>query len=335
MNINKEQLILKYLNNQCSETELEIISELFKDVANEKELSEIFGRALKKTESHLEMTQEHNMEIWNRIKSETKPDFKHKPSGSRKFHTYSWFRIAASLLLLSGITYLFVNNFVGSEYEKVTSTDITVQSFLGNKKLLTLPDGSLAYMNSGTKITYPTAFNENMRKIELVGEAFFEIVEDENRPFIIETSSVSTKVLGTSFNLSSYENEPFELTLVTGKVEVSSNQEKDIMTLFPNEQVLYNTDMGLFNKQKVDTKPFTAWKEGNLVLKGSLSDVTKKIERWYNKKIVIKNKALEKCIIDASYKNQYLDNVLQGLAFLLDLEYTIEGDTIILDGNGC
>ena len=335
MKINKEELIVKYLNNECSDAELKVLAELFKDDANEEELSEIFGKALKKTESNLEMTFEHNREIWDRIKSDVKSDFKYRQSDSSKFYTYSWFRIAASLLFLIGITYLFVNIFQGPESNSAATNYLTAECPLGSKKLLTLPDGSMAYMNSGTKITYPLAFEENLRKIELVGEAFLKKKKNENKPFTIETNNVSTKVLGTSFNLSSYKGEPFKLTLVSGKVEVSSNQKNNVVTLVPNEQVLYDTDLGLFSKQKVDTRPYTAWKDGDLILQGNLLTVAKKIERWYNKKIVIKNRELEHCIIDASYKNEYLDNVLQGLSFLLDLKYTIDGDTIVLDGNGC
>ncbi|MDN5213622.1 FecR domain-containing protein [Fulvivirgaceae bacterium BMA12] len=335
MNTNKEELIVKYLNNECSEAELEMITELFRDATNEEELSETFDRALKKTGSDLEMTPEHNMEIWNRIRSDIKPNFEDRLLSSGKFYTRSWFKVAASLLILVGITYLFFSKSPGSKSIGEITDYITTGSPLGSKKLLKLPDGSIAYMNSGTRITYPTVFEENLRQIELVGEAFFEIKRNENRPFVIETKSISTKVLGTSFNLSSYEDDSFELTLVTGKVEVSSKQENEIVTLLPNEQVFYDTATGSFDKQKVDIQPYTSWKDGNLVLKGDLSMVARKIERWYDKKIVIKNKALEKCMIDATYKNRYLDNVLEGLAFLLDLKYTIDGDTIILDGNGC
>ncbi len=337
MEYNKEleQLLVKYFNNQCTEAEFEKVAEIFRESAHDKDLPEIFDRALKKVESDLEIRKSHSRKIWNEIKQDIKPP--DEQSNIKKFFTYPIVRLAASLLLMMVVLYIFVNkNGPVSTLEKAAVEYRTVESPLGKKNKLVFPDGSIAYMNSGTKITYPTVFSDETRKIKLSGEAFFEITKNEKKPFIIDADHVSTKVVGTSFNISSYEEEPFEITLVTGKVEVSAIQkEHKTVTLIPNQQAIYDVGMGEFNTRKVDIRSYMAWKEGTLTLKGNLSSISKKIERWYNKKVIIKNQQLEKCMIDAKYENEYLDNVLQGLSYLIDMEYKINGDTVILRGNGC
>jgi transmembrane sensor len=332
----KEKLIIKYLNNQCSDEELEEVAGLFKETEGEKELLEIFTSALGSTEPILEINQYHNNDIWNKIKAETKPEIKQLHPNVRKFHTYPLFRAASVLLFIICVTFVLTNTLL-KETERVPVVAYhTKESPLGSKAVLTFPDGSVAYLNAGTKITYPSVFTGNTREISLTGEAFFEIKRNEEKPFIIKSNDVYTKVLGTSFNLSSYENEPFELTLATGKVEVSAymDQRKDSIIIYPNEQVLYDKNIGVLSAKKVAINAHIAWKEGTLVLKGDLPTVAKKIERWYNKKIVIE-KGLEKCKIDAVYQNEHLNNVLKGLGFILDLECKITGDTIYLKGKGC
>ena len=181
----KEQLIKKYLNNQCTEEELEEVAELFKKADNDSELLEIFGASLESSSTEIEITEEHNQEIWNKIKDNTQP-VKTPTSKTVKFYSKSFFRVASIVLLVLCATY-FLSNLLKEkpiEVQKPVISYHTEECKLGKKSKLTLPDGSVAYMNAGTKITYPSKFEGNTRQISLSGEAFFDIVRDEKKPFI-------------------------------------------------------------------------------------------------------------------------------------------------------
>lgn len=338
MSKDKEKLLLKYLNNECSDEELEQIAGLFKDPETEKELSALFERALEKTEPDLEITREHSQDLWHKIQAGIKPDvigeLTSASSKPRQFYSSVLFRIAASLLIFICIGYLLVSKFILTE-KPVAITYKTVEAPLGSRKVLRLPDGTIAHINSGTKITYPSDFNHEIRRVVLTGEAFFEVMKDEEKPFVIESNGVYTKVVGTSFNVSSYDQQPFQLTLVTGKVEVTTDSTDEApLVIYPNEQILYNRDRHEVTRKEIDVTQFIGWKEGSLVLRGDFLTELKKIERWYDKKIII-GKKFNKCHIDASYNDQPLNYVLDGLSYILDFEYKITGDTVTISGNGC
>ncbi|MDN5204371.1 FecR family protein [Fulvivirgaceae bacterium BMA10] len=329
-----ELLLTKYLNNQCSPSELEEVIALLTNSDHIKILPELYAKASNKFQSDFRMHQTHKEALWDQIKSETIES--DRSVQGRLVPINQVIRIAASVLLFVAMAY-FLSKYLGhSGGEEAIALMKTVESPYGKKSKLTLPDGSVVIMNSGTIINYPQAFAKNSREISITGEAFFDITRDESRPFIIKTENVITQVLGTSFNLKSYQEEPFELTLVTGKVKVASvENEHEQMTILPNYQVSFNRIDEGFKKQEVNVKEYMGWKEGVLVLNGDLQTISKSIERWYNKRIIFKTENIKGCRIEASYVNEYLDNVLKSLSDLMNFEYSIDGNDIILDGKGC
>lgn len=330
----QEQLLERYLNNQCTQPELKQVVELLTNSQNSEILPELYAEASSKFQSDFSMRRLHKKALWEAIKAET-VEFGQSSDGYKNYSA-RFMRIAASVILLIGIGY-FLNRYLEvPDMNEAVSLMKTVESPYGKKSKLTLPDGSVVIINSGTTITYPTEFDKATRVISITGEAFFDIIKDESRPFTINTPDVVVQVLGTSFNLKAYQEESFELTLVTGKVRVASIEDgNEQMTILPNHQVSFNKISKGFKNREVDVKEFMAWKEGKLVLNGDLQTVAKSIERWYNKKIIFKTETIKGCQVEASYVNEYLDNVLKSLSYLMNFEYKIEGEAIILDGKGC
>lgn len=333
-----KELFIRYLNNQCSDEELLYVMELFKDPDAEKELFDSFGEALESTEPTLEITPQHSLAVWNKIRSDIDDTSgAARAAVSPPFYQPTVFRMAATLLLLIGVGGLIVwmTTHRAAAPNAIVATK-TVDCPAGKKASITLPDGTVAHLNGNSRLVYPTVFASHVREVSLTGEAFFEVVKNKEKPFVIESDGVYTKVLGTSFNLRTYQHEVFELTLVTGKVEVSAENLTEPVILMPNEQVQYDRQQHHASTRHVNTSPYTAWKEGVLVLRGNLQEEAVKIGRWYNKTVIVDESAAH-CTVDATYKKQPLYHVLEGLAFILHIEYEIKGDIVVIKGTkpGC
>ncbi|MFD2035129.1 FecR family protein [Belliella marina] len=163
----------------------------------------------------------------------------------------------------------------------------------GRKTKLTLEDGTKVWVNSGSKLVYPVSFNNKERKIFVEGEAFFEVTKDNERPFIVETNDTNLRVLGTSFNVSSYsDDQTISAVLVTGSlmvlVDKSSKIRKKETLLKPNDRLSFHKASKKTVVKKVNVSPYISWKDGYLIYNStSLKKVFTQLERYYNIEIVL------------------------------------------------
>ena len=155
---------------------------------------------------------------------------------------------------------------------------------------ITLSDGTVVHLNAGTTFTYPEQFvaSENSRKVSLKGEAYFEVFKDKAKPFIVEANEVSVEVLGTTFNVSNYQEDDFiNCVLTEGSVRLSEkiNPENSIL-LEPNTKATWQKEKKFFTKKSVKTTKYTAWTQGELIFEQeTFNSIAKKMERYYNIKI--------------------------------------------------
>jgi len=158
----------------------------------------------------------------------------------------------------------------------------TLQTPPAGQYRLTLPDGTKVWLNAASSLKYPTRFDGNERRVTLTGEAYFEVVRNTSQPFVVETQSQSVKVLGTSFNITSYADEKATLTtLVSGSIALQPALSDRQVVLKPDEQA--RLENGQINVQKVRTETFTAWKDGLIVLKqADIPTVIRQLQRWYD-----------------------------------------------------
>ncbi|WP_167615201.1 FecR family protein [Maribellus sediminis] len=176
------------------------------------------------------------------------------------------------------------------EPQKIVPLD-TVKNILrvprGGEYQLVLEDSTVVWLNSESQLTYPRIFSKDQRKVELIGEAYFDVKRDEKRPFVVVSKSQQVTVLGTEFDISAYEHdEMIYTTLVEGKVmvEIEMN-DGQVQTeyLKPDEQVIYNTDQKNMKLLQVDPYEYCSWKDGRFVFKNEpLSSLMSKIARWYD-----------------------------------------------------
>jgi len=174
-----------------------------------------------------------------------------------------------------------------------------------NKSEITLPDGSKIWLNNSSKLVYPKKFNGHERKVELIGEAYFEIKKNYKVPFIVKTSDVSIKVLGTKFNVSAYPNDKYiETTLISGKVTVNSNENpEEENTLNPGESLTFDKVSNKTSIARVDTRFYTYWMKGEFSFKDEkFETLAKRIERIYNVEITFDDARLKEKTYTGNFK---------------------------------
>ncbi|WP_423129402.1 FecR family protein [Gaoshiqia sp. Z1-71] len=168
----------------------------------------------------------------------------------------------------------------------------------GKRSRVTLPDNTVVWLNSGSKLTYPVKFTGEKREVYLDGEALFQVNRDENRPFFALTSKLDVKVLGTVFNLSAYsDDQTIKTVLESGLVELWFNPNlvglKNKEQMMPGQLAVYDPVEKTIVQTKVNTKNFTSWKDGYVVFeKSTLGSIAKRLSRYYNVKIEFENQEL-------------------------------------------
>lgn len=202
----------------------------------------------------------------------------------------------------------------------------------GGRFQLRLSDGTSAWLNAASSLEYPVAFGKGERIVRLSGEAFFEVAADPKRPFIIETTSGRIQVLGTSFNVSAYQDDEFmETTLVSGSLQVvvPSGQTS---RLSPGQQHKLNQRTLDQTVNTVDTKFYTSWRDGVIYFnRVSLKELAIKLERWYDVQIVFEDERSARLIFSGAVENsRRLDFLLTLIAEASGIEFKINGKQVTI-----
>lgn len=168
----------------------------------------------------------------------------------------------------------------------------TVEVEWGHMSKITLSEGTQVWLNAGTTFGYPSVFNKKLRQVKLNGEAQFKVTKNSEVPFEVATKTGLVRVYGTTFNVSSYDEDPeFAVTLIEGKVGVENTNGKLISMLELDEQITINKETGQVKIRKVDTDFYNYWIDGKIYLeKMKLKDLSKILQRWYNVDITIRGK---------------------------------------------
>ena len=204
----------------------------------------------------------------------------------------------------------------------------------GGEYFLVLSDSTKVWLNSETTLRYPVQFAGDIRKVELTGEAYFEVTHNDKVPFIVTSGNQQVKVLGTHFNISSYaENENIYTTLVEGKVEVSleSNPLAKIV-LNPSEQSTINKTMNEIQKRKVDASQYVAWKDGRFVFQDQkLEDIMKTLSKWYDVQFVFNQEKLKDVKFTGNLE-RYADfsEILQKIERTNEVKFEIDNNVITI-----
>jgi transmembrane sensor len=201
---------------------------------------------------------------------------------------------------------------------------------------LTLADGTKVWLNGGSKLSYPDIFRGDKREITLVGEAFFEVVHDAKRSFIVHTGNVKTHVLGTSFNVKAYLEDRFvKVDVATGKVGVVMQKVKTVFLTPADEVVVNKKNNSTVVLKGVDINAVSGWKDGDFIVKNMpLPEVLNAIKHRYNVQIKADANLMD-CSISANFTNVSLPNILKILSKLVKGKVVAAGEDYRLKGRGC
>jgi ferric-dicitrate binding protein FerR (iron transport regulator) len=230
-------------------------------------------------------------------------------------------RIAAVILIpiLAGAGFLLLRDRTGD----TGLTPLTsIYAPAGSRVSFTLPDGTEGMLNSGSTLTYELPFTRD-RAVALKGEAWFEVSQDEKHPFTVDAGDIDLTVLGTRFNVSAYPEEDYvEVVLESGKVQVKSDNYAEAMIMSPSEKLVYEN--GRVTRSTADPSKYSSWTNGKLVFRSdSMSEVARRIERWYNVKVEIMDDDLEKYSFRATFEDDPLEEVLKFLSMTSPIRYEI------------
>ena len=236
-------------------------------------------------------------------------------------------RVAAILLMTLAIAGLFgpvTNTTVNVEDEVEVASTVLKRIGPGEKLQLTLGDGTKIWLNSSSQVEFPKKFANDERLIHLKGEAYFEVKKDSLRPFKVSTNGLTTIVLGTSFNINTKVPGKIKVSLVSGKVEVSSSKVQT--SLSPGEMLDYNSSDGTHSIELFDSDKILAWKEGILQFhKSSLPQVKESLEEWFGVKIKLQNANGITWEFSGTYPQQTLEEVLESMSYIKGFNYQIKG----------
>lgn len=223
-------------------------------------------------------------------------------------------------------------NYIGQVQSDVKGENVfhTLEVPRGGEYFMVLGDGTKVWLNAATRLRYPVAFGEGVRKVFLEGEAYFEVAKDAKRMFVVETAQARVKVLGTSFDVCAYEEDgKVFMTLEEGSVEMEKADCTEVLRMVPGEQVCLVEGERMM-KYEVETALFTSWRSGRLVFKNmSLEELMRIISRWYDVEVKFKKENLKQIVFTGDVKKyEDLDEVLEFVELTSEARFMIEGDMI-------
>ena len=203
---------------------------------------------------------------------------------------------------------------------------------------VTLPDGSNVWLNHSSSLRYPAVFTGKCREVQLNGEGYFEVAHNPILPFIVNTGEIQIVALGTTFNVMAYSSEyKIETSLINGNVELRKSlpdgKTETLYKMRPTDFAIYNKDKGeIITKTIVDERYFS-WKEGKLIFTAEpMEEVIKKLNRWFNVEIQIKDKEIMNLTLTATFANETLSQVMELLAIVSHIKYNISDRKLNSDG---
>ncbi|WP_103068330.1 FecR family protein [Aquimarina sediminis] len=322
----QEKDLIKYIKGAAKENEKKAVIEwIRKDTKHQKQFNLLKANYVASTLDSYD---------GNSVEAQYE-QFSSKRSKSK---VYYYTAMCSSIVIpLIMVWYLFSSfpntNFVVNTTDFFGSNTNEVITQQGDHKMVTLPDGSTVVLNAGSRLTYPEKFKDNIRKVTLVGEAFFDIKRDINKPFFVNTDDINIKVLGTSFNVKSYpDDEKIETTLITGKVEIFQQQKEQTIVLEPSQRAVFDREKSNIVVDKVNSIHIIAWQKGKLIFdKTPLKQVVLDLNRKYDVEFVINSDSLLQYKYTGEFDNLTLEEVLELLRISSPISYEFVGGKIMLN----
>lgn len=250
---------------------------------------------------------------------------------------YAWlFRAAAVIVISLGLFYFvqLAGNYKQSQItplaEQTNPTLYELVTQKGERKTFPLADGSIVYLNSGSKLTYPKIFAESTREVEIEGEAYFKVSQDKERPFIVKSGKMITVVTGTEFNVR-YRNNKVNVVVAKGSVKtlnVNSNQSFD---LSKGQMISFSERLGFSTPKRANLNHYLAWRNNKFSFERTpLKDVMEEIERYYDIKVSYSSESDRSKLLTGIFDTDSLDQIFSIISLTLDVNIDYKGNNVVI-----
>ena len=284
-------------------------------------------------------------------------------TSKRRFSTRHAVTLAAVLCGLVFMTWFYTRTSHSSDAIAATPVVRTpdqagseIFTASGSRTHLALPDGTLVWLNAGSRVNYPKNFGATLREVSLTGEAFFDVAPNANKPFVIHTTRIDIKVLGTRFNVKSYPSDKTtEATLIRGSIEVSiKNKNRDKIIMKPNEKLVVSNEDSISLERTPRRKDIresaslvtigkptyeknsgaiieTSWVDNKLIFQDEdFTDLARQMERWYGVSIHFQSDAQGELRFTGIFEKETIQQALDALKLTANFHYSIEGTEITI-----
>jgi ferric-dicitrate binding protein FerR (iron transport regulator) len=323
-----EEIIRKFVSNNASEAEIELLQEYFKTTEGLKGLDKII------VEHAADFDKPQSFQFSPELHAPllAEENYYNKPS---RFHNPVIRAIAAvfvGFVVLSGLYF----------YAQVNSTTV-YKTIAGEKRIVTLKDGTKVTLNASSSLVYRDSWiGSQMRSVDLSGEAYFKVMSDARKPFVVNASGLSIKVVGTTFNVKSYDNDEHVVTtLVEGKVLIEKpsgeNGISETIKLSPDQQAIFTKNNGQIALKAIDPQTEVGWLSGSLVFEDeTFAEIIKELERWFGVTITVKKKTSLQCRFSTRIDGESLAEVLNVFSVNGDMTYQFDDEHhVSIEGNVC
>lgn len=335
-----ELVIRRYFRGECSVDERELVVDYLSDPRYASEAKSLLHKhwdAVDMDSAGFDVETDHILgKVHHLIHLQANKRAMTRPFLTRVYNQYS--KVAALILLPLLLLSAWLISSLGLFQTIDDQVFVEVIAPPAARTHFTLPDGSGCWLNSGSTLRYPVAFNRFNRKVTLSGEGFFEVVSNSRKPFVVNICDMEIIAIGTSFNVLYYpEDNGCEITLETGKLVIEKNDKNGkpvrVAELDPDHRIVMDRGGQIEVMEKVATWKYTSWKEGKLVFRNEpMLSVIKRMGRWYNIDIQLRDKELESYRYRMTFENETISEVLEMLKLTSPIDYIEHERETLQDG---
>jgi ferric-dicitrate binding protein FerR (iron transport regulator) len=337
-----KKLFEKYCNNTCTSEELISVIEWFKESAGNSESKALLlsiwdgladEESNKQTDFNIILDKIHHKINLGQSKKMLDAADQNLIKYNRRKHFLSILTKAAAILIFPVLTYSLYTSFKyrSTRHNQIFVTQAYNEVFSSVDAItkVVLPDSSMVWLNHSSSLKYPAMFRGDYRAVELTGEGYFEVAHNPKIPFIVKAGKIQIKAVGTTFNIMSYpEEDRIETSLIEGCVELQQTQAGGkvitISRMKPNELAIFYTSNNETSTLTITDDRYFSWKDGKLVFnKEPIVEVVKKLSRWFNVDIQIKDPELLDLTYTATFVHETLPQVMELMALVSPVKYTI------------
>jgi ferric-dicitrate binding protein FerR (iron transport regulator) len=318
--------IIRYFRGKESDEDASYVGEVFRDKGKEKELEHLLRQQWYELLPEDEEDKKNLDHILYRIHYEINTRLSARKAWPGD-NIIKWTLRIAGVIILPLVVFIGIQTYKDAYVKKETWVEIKAPAW--TRAQFSLPDGTTGWITSNSSIKYNGNFNAD-RQVTLKGEAFFDVFKDKKRPFEVKTNEIFVSVLGTRFNIASYENENnVEVVLEEGKLVFNDKEMNKSYTMKPNNLVIYDKTLKDFSIEVVQPHKYLSWTEGKLIFRNDPLDVVaKRLERWYNIDVEVNVSSTEDIRWRATFLDEGLEDVLSIMKRSLPINYRIENGNL-------